>query len=756
MYQKQLLLEFRFIQQPISNLVKAAEFSNGVKFAVAALVPLLISAQFEHLSLGISMAIGVLVTSPSDVPGSQRRRSIAISLSIVIAVVSTILAGFSATTDLLFVPVLVLLLFSISMLSVYGFRASLIAFSGLFAVVLSMTRIAAESGVLTHALFLGLGGIWYFGFSMSLSLLNRKKETDLLLAEAFDLTADYLEVRNKLFQDSKADDKDITADLVSLQTQINEKYESIREMLINRRRKSGRSGGIRKKLLIFSELVDILELGMANPVNVEKFRLLFSPYPQRLKIIQDLNSGMAQQLRKFSVVWRKEGKYSTSADLEDLKHRAWEAFRDFETELQQTGDREALLVYRNLLTLKERQYEKILSMQRLFKNWGRGVEMGLKRKDFEKFVTTRDYDLKTLQDNLDFKSPIFRHALRLTISMLAGFLLGTLFEFQNPYWILLTTLVIMRPGYALTRTRFKQRLYGTLIGAAVAVSIVLLFPSELLFGILAVITLVLAFSMIQSNYKAAAAFITLNVIFVYSLLNPDALEVIQYRVLDTLLGAGLAFVANKFLWPSWEYTTIHKFVLASLNANCDYLTETEKLYTEQQKFPVSYKLARKKAFLAIGDLNAAFQRMAQEPVTEKRQLEQTFRIVSLNQEFLSATASLGTFIWSSPTSKPSENFRTYMMAIRQNLDFAVDVLTGKLPDAEVISVETARKFYNEYYKDLVRLRTEERENGKVEISRGLQQKFQEVQLVVDQLKWLLEISENIKAVSSRSNIKPPL
>jgi 2-methylcitrate dehydratase PrpD len=38
---------------------------------------------------------------------------------------------------------------------------------------------------------------------------------------------------------------------------------------------------------------------------------------------------------------------------------------------------------------------------------------------------------------------------------------------------------------------------------------------------------------------------------VYSLINPDAFEVIQYRVID-IIGATIAVVANYILLPSWE------------------------------------------------------------------------------------------------------------------------------------------------------------------------------------------------------------
>ncbi len=45
-------------------------------------------------------------------------------------------------------------------------------------------------------------------------------------------------------------------------------------------------------------------------------------------------------------------------------------------------------------------------------------------------------------------------------------------NFQNPYWIILTIIVIMRPSYGLTKTRTKDRIIGTLIGAVLASGLV--------------------------------------------------------------------------------------------------------------------------------------------------------------------------------------------------------------------------------------------------------------------------------------------
>lgn len=730
------------------ELLKTAEFSKGISFAVAAILPLLLAGYYGRLDLGIPMTIGVLLSSPSDVPGSLRRRMIGVSFSVLMATIGTLLAGYAAMHALLFVPVLVILIFSFSMISVYGFRASLIAFSGLFAVVLSLAKVPSEVSVLTHSLLIGAGGIWYLFFTVSLHYLNRRRETETLLAEGFDLTAQYLEIRNQLLRAAPGDRTRLEKALFEVQISINEKHELIREVLISRRKNSGRSGVVRKNLLIFMEMVDVLELAMANPVNYERMDAMFRERQEKLEPIRKWSEMMAAQVKRIGEVWSSNKTYRPSVALEEQRQLVWQTFSDFEREADLPREREALLVFRNLLVFKDRQFQKIKAIERFLRNRKEKSLLTTKAKEAEKFITSRDYNFKTLQDNLDLKSPIFRHTLRLIVILVAGFFIGRIFHFQNAYWILLTSLVIMRPGYALTRDRYKQRLYGTLIGGAFAVSIVLLVQNQIVYGVLAIISLVLAFSMIQRNYKTAAAFITLNVVFVYSLFRPDVLQVIQYRVLDTVIGAALAFLGNKFLWPTWEYAGIKTYISDSIKANMEYLQEIEKFYRDKGKVPTSYKLARKKAFLAMGDLSAAFQRMAQEPKSGEANLEQVFKLISVNQELLSSAASMGTFIMAQATTSASAHFKNYLKAIRENLVYSVGILEEKIPEkpSKQSEIEIAENYFREKYEELIQLRKEEQEKGSAGISESLREQFQEVQIITDQLKWLLELSENMRTL----------
>lgn len=712
--------------------------------AVAAISSLGLTYYLGAINVGVAMALGALVSSPSDITGSFRRRNIGILISIFLAVFSTLVAGYAAQS-VFFIPILGILTFSLAFISVYGFRASLISFSGLFAVVLSLAKVPSEETILMHALWIGLGGFWYLTLSLVLHFLNRGKQAEELLAEGFAVTADYLRIRAHLVTAAPDARTDMKRELSELQSAINEKHETIRELVISRRVKSGKSGEARRKMLVFMELVDILEISMANPVNYDRMDQLFQGHGETLEVFKEWSIAMADELQAMAVLLNGQEDF-TGMDLEARREKAGAAIEAYREQVGMPKARKAILVLRNLYDFKERQQEKLRSILRLLKNRERIEDLGMKNREAMKFITSQEYSFKNLQDNLDFESPIFRHSLRLAVVMVAGYIIGSIFALQNTYWILLTSLVIMRPGYSLTRERSKQRLYGTLIGGAVATLIIFVTQNVIVLGVLAVITVVLAFAMLQRNYKASAAFITLNIIFIYSLISPNAFTVIQYRMLDTVIGAGLAFLGNSYLWPTWEYKGIQKFITQSIRANEAYLKEINDFYQRKSQLSASYKLARKKAFLAIGNLNSAFQRMTQEPKSKQRNLRQLYEIVTLNQEFLSSAASLGTFIASHSTTEASEHFRTYIVSIRENLNNTLQILEGHkvVEKVKLERLEEAERYFRELYDEMEKHRNLELEMGKKEISREMRSRFQEAQLVREQLKWLLQISDSLR------------
>lgn len=718
---------------------KSTDFSKALILGLAITLPIVVGVWVNFFEIGLALALGALLSSPSDVSGSQRHKNFGILLSTILAILASLAGGYLAFDSLLWLPVLGIIFFAISYLSVFGFRASLISFSGLFAMVLSFANISDVLQVYERALLIGVGGIWYLFLTIFWNRMNPKEQIDQYLAQSLDLTSQYLRTRGELLI-KNPDRGELFKKLLELQSDINENHETLRDILISARKVSGNSNYERRRLLIFIQLVDILELAMANPVNYDKMDRLMKYHPEQILSFQKLILNMANRL---SIISAKIQKSKTSTSTEILKYSLEEvkqSIRNYKND-QHTYPDEGALMLHNLYDYQEKQVEKIIRTEQLLHGKDLGEIGFIKKDEILRFVTPQEYSPKLLLENLSLKSPIFKHSLRLAIVVMVGYAVGDFFSVQNAYWILLTIIVIMRPNYGLTKTRSKQRTAGTLIGAGIAIGIVLITQNLILYGILSVVSLITAFAMVQKNYKTSATFVTLSVVFVYALLKPNVLDVIQFRVIDTLIGAGLATLGNLILWPSWEFLGIKNIIFNSIKANQDYMKEVTLFYDKKGQVTTSYKISRKQAFLGIGNLSSAFQRMAQEPKSKQKNLEKIYELVTFNHNFLSSLASMGTYIQNHSTTAASKHFKAYTEIIIANLERSLRLLKDEQPEIALNNSiqKDAEFFFGERLQKIALTNSQPNSTLKT-----VGTELQEAQLVYEQLKWLLELSVKIE------------
>ena len=733
--------------------MRSTDFSKAIILTIAIVLPVLLFSEFDLDEVGISIALGCLLSSPSDVTGSFKNKIIGISAAILLGSTSYVIAGYAAQNLWVLLPVLFIMIFGISLLAIYGFRASLVTFSGLLAVVLSFANINSELELWQKGLLIGAGGVWYMSLSLLWYFINPRRPLEQVLGETMELTASYLKTRSNILAGNQ-DIIQLEKQLFQLQTELNNHHETAREVLISARKKSGNSGYSRKRLLIFIELVDILELAMSNPLHPDRLKQILKKYPDSLLVLTNFSRAIANQLETMGLAMHKNSKLPSN-NLPKLQQETKQKLQDFKNSIDLSTNREILIILRNLFEYQERQVQKITRIYRILNNQENKKNLFLKTKEINQFITPQEYHLKSILNHLNFKSSFFRHSLRLAIVVLLGFLIGYYFSFQNAYWILLTIVVIMRPNYGLTKDRTKQRIIGTIIGAIIAVGIVYFTQNTTVYAILGLGSLTFAFAMVQRNYRTAAVFITLSIIFIYALLQPDVLRVIQYRIIDTGLGAGLATLANLLLWPAWEAKTIDSVIASSIKANRIYLNEINAYYHNKTKLPLSYKLARKTAFLEMGELTAAFQRMTQEPKAQQRNMDTIYKIVGLNQTFLSALAALGTYIRNHPTTQASESFEVFAEAIATNLESLENFLRQEEEAPKpAINTEKAGLQLHERYEELAKERDIQLKEGKQEIQTDFRLKLQEAHLVTEQLEWLLDISKKLeKHLLQNRNLK---
>jgi uncharacterized membrane protein (TIGR01666 family) len=724
----------------IKEFTDSTNFTNALKAVLSAILPVFVFSYFGDLNAGLTVALGALFTFPSDIPSNLKHKVNGLLVTVFILFGSNLLINLTYPYPVLLYPVFSLLIFILSMLAVYGQRATMVAFSALLTISISFSHTFTGWEMILHSSYFLIGGLFYSFISILFFYINPHRYTELQIVECTKLTAKYLKLRGALWSiDSNR--KEITEKQLLLQVDLNEIHENIREMLVRNRTDYGSSNQNRKLLLAFISLIEIMELAVSTSFDHNKLHQKFDEHPNVLSTYQNLANNLAKNLKSLSKKIRDREAYIPKHNLLENLFEFELAITEYEKELGKTEASEGVLMLTNMLHYAEKQVEKIKNLERTFKSKTKLKDLKGRDKDIEKLVTPSYYPLNTLVENFNFSSVVFRHSLRITVTLLIGLIIGKILPFENVYWILLTIVVIMRPGYGLTKQRTFHRFIGTIIGGVIGFAILATGPTTTILGGLTILFLILGLTFNPSNYKIGTSFITLHVIFIFAILNPTDDSIILYRILDTLVGAVLAIMANYFLWPFWEFLNTNENIENAIAANRNYLQQIVVLYNNKKDVNATYRLARNQAFIEIGNLMASFQRMLQEPKSKQTKIQQVYKLTALNNALLSSSASLGTYSQSHKTTQASKSFNIVVDRIIRNLDCAILVL--KNSDSEMNIETEIDANLNDSFAELKKIREKEL---KLENNRNSDKKnhrMEETQLVVEQLIWLTNLSENI-------------
>jgi len=236
------------------------------------------------------------------------------------------------------------------------------------------------------------------------------------------------------------------------------------------------------------------------------------------------------------------------------------------------------------------------------------AEEALTGVDIKSFVPPIEVSLAKLRANLRWSSPIFRHAIRLGLALGAGYALIVFVPgLRHGNWILLTTAVIMRASYSVTRQRRDDRVYGSLIGCVLAGAL-LWSGSQPLMIAAQLCAVAVAHAFVRVNYRISAIGATVMALMAMHLIDPVEAPPVLARMFDTLIGAGIAFVFNMLL-PQWEHQgapAIAKSLLANTARYADLCLRWDA--PEQD-----YRMARKNLIEALASLSESAERMKNEP-----------------------------------------------------------------------------------------------------------------------------------------------
>jgi uncharacterized membrane protein (TIGR01666 family) len=630
--------------QPIRNIqdfLLSTYFADGLRITIGVLCPSLLLAQFGMLQYGMTLSLGALCISVVDSPGPIVHRRNAMLITTVLISVISIIVGLTNKSIIVTGTLLVICSFVFSMLSIYGDRAASIGISVLLIMVLSIDDIRPWKEVLFYALLIFVGSIWYTLLSYFVYRLRPYRLVQQILSDSILQVSDFLRAKAKFYHEN-ADYEKNYAELLQLQVHVHEKQDEVREVLFRTReivRESTPEG--RFLLLVFVDMVDLFEQVMSTYYNYKQLHEQFDSIgilPQ----YEDVINKIAASLDEISFSLKSGGTPTLTFGLVDDVAKLKEEITKLEVNSDEKYTTLGLIALKNI----EVNIENIVSRVKTINSYfNKKEKKNLKSRDIDvdKFVTRQSTDVKLLLDNLTFSSSTFRHSLRVAIVMLIGFVVAKSLDFAHSYWILLTILVISKPGFSLTKERNIQRLVGTIVGAFIGMGILMYIHDKNTLFVILLICMIGSYSFQRKNYVVSVLFMTPYILVLFDFLGMGSMSIARERIYDTLIGSGIALLASYSLFPNWEHEKLKEAMVGIIKANSNYFKEVTLLYFEQTQNLTNYKLARKAVYVSTSNLASLFQRMFSEPKSKQLHIKELHQFTVLNHLLSSYIATLSLY-----------------------------------------------------------------------------------------------------------------
>ncbi|GIC78924.1 YccS family putative transporter [Moritella sp. F3] len=619
--------------QKLTYLTANSNFFIALK-AFLASITLLIPGYFLGFSeFAVTAVLGIVAAVISEGDDSIKQRMINSLLALVCFTLSSLLVSLLFPYPLLFLLGSCLFSFAIIILGSLGKRYVTISFATLMIAVYTMLSLSHDAESATtlsshdfnpSSLLLIAGAGWYFIIStvlLKVTLYNPIRER---LADIYFSLGLYQQEKSKFFSQTKYDHKTIRHTLSTLNINIVNAMSECRTNIDYHVGEKDISHELQHLIHLYQEAQELHEKMTSSHFHYGSLK-------------RNLNNDLI--IAGFEQVLKQLASACTQRGHATLYKQAYQHDHGLTWSLA--------ILKQELLTLETSlEWQLFGPLKLLFRNLRKADELLINsepQNDQAFLVMAPREQLPVIQrlgNALHLSSPVFRHAIRLTLGIALG--IGIILASDlHGYWVVLTTLFVLQPSYSATRVKLKQRISGTLMGIIIGATLLYLFPTERSQLFLLAISAFLFFYYLRQNYSRAVTYITLLVLLAFNVLYQQGYVVTIPRIIDTLTGCSIAFLLAKLVLPNWQYKQFPKYLVEAITANQNYFHEIIKQYVSGKNNDLPYRVSRRKAYVADSHLIASWKDMQVEPNDKRHKLNHVYDISRRNHAMLSALSALG-------------------------------------------------------------------------------------------------------------------
>jgi YccS/YhfK family integral membrane protein len=621
---------------------KTEGLSRGLR-AFLALASVMLGGLWLGLAHGlIALLLGVIAGALAETEGTWRSQIKAQCMTLLCFSLMALAVQASLPYPGLLIVVLGSAAFTLTLLGALGERYRTIAFATLILALYvalaaqpqqSITPLFAQSGpvamVLAGAAWYGLIAIFW---AAALPMLRVRQH----LVQLYRVLGDYLQLKARLFEPVRGVDLERRRLALALQNgRVVEALNQAKESLLTRLGPGRAPAWLPTAMHLYFSAQDIHERASSSHEHYDVLVKVFFHSDvlyrsQRLLTLQGRDCRALTQAIAQQKIWQRDG--ATARALEDLSAAINHVAAQPDPA---SGNLAALRPLRalagNLATMDgvignalTPQAGQALADSRLLDRQPHGVRETWQR----------------LKGQLGLQAAPMRHAVRLTVALVAAYGAMLVMNDSHGFWLMLTVVFVCRPGYGATLKRLAQRISGTALGLVIGWALLRLFPDPLLQSAFTVMAGALFFATRQSRYTLATAAITSLVLLSFNALG-DSFGLILPRLLDTVAGSVIAALAVWLVLPSWQSRQIHRVAAQAMRAQADYLRAIVAQYQGGKQDHLAYRLARRNAHNADAALSNTLSAVFQEPVYVRRHAAAGTTFLVLSHTLLNYLSALG-------------------------------------------------------------------------------------------------------------------
>ncbi|MCH7335881.1 YccS family putative transporter [Acinetobacter sp. NIPH 2699] len=551
--------------------------------------------------------------------------------------VSTILA-FLAPYKFWFIVYLSLSSAALVLMGALGQRYATISFGTILLSIYTMFGLGDYPHWYQQPSYFVLGALWYGLTSILFFIIRPTLPLQEKISTIFNEIGELLQIKAQLFDpDNVHNVEELLFKLSQKNAQVVNSLNQAKHSLLSRLKSSRINNSSIYWLNLYYFAQDIHEQVTSNYLHYEKIHQNFSRSDLIFRIQKNmfLQATACQKLSQ-SLLHKTPYQNSERADaaLENLEAsmKDWIVQHPHNLEVKNLE-----LVLNNLKSIHE-QFAQLQFKQKIetFSPEQQQAHLNLLDEDIQGF---QDLFLK-IKQHLSPQSALFRHAVRLAIVFAVGYAISLLPFAKNGYWILLTSLFVCQITYFATKSRLKLRTIGTLLGVLLGVPVLYFVPSIEGQLVITVMSGVYFFYLRQKKYALATVMATLMVLLIFNL-KGAGFSIILPRIIDTLIGCAIAWLAVHLIWPDWNFRNIPANIRKSSQATMNYLAAVIQQYHQGRSNDLEYRKARRAAHNAQIELSNMISSLSTEPQPNQELIHYAFRYLVYSHSQLSYVSALG-------------------------------------------------------------------------------------------------------------------